>query len=104
MPQSASFSLVQLGAPDADSRKAAYTPIRHTGLLHGRRLDQLRPLAAHPNLVIQTSLDGARAATHDAHRGAGSWARTVAGIEQATALRLPAGRAHRNPREHRRAR
>lgn len=58
-------------------------------LLRGRRLDQLRPLAAHPNLVIQTSLDGARAATHDAHRGAGSWARTVAGIEQATALRLP---------------
>ncbi len=58
-------------------------------LLRGGRLDRLRDLAGHPNLVLQTSLDGARAATHDAHRGRGSWTKTMAGIEQAVALRLP---------------
>jgi pyruvate-formate lyase-activating enzyme/diadenosine tetraphosphatase ApaH/serine/threonine PP2A family protein phosphatase len=58
-------------------------------LLRGARLQQLRGLAGHPNLVIQTSLDGARPATHEAHRGGGSWARTIAGIEQAVKLELP---------------
>jgi pyruvate-formate lyase-activating enzyme/predicted phosphodiesterase len=57
--------------------------------LHGARLDRLRDLAGHPNLVIQTSLDGAHPATHDRHRGPGSWTRTIAGIEHAVALRLP---------------
>jgi len=58
-------------------------------LLRGGRLDQLRPLAAHPHLTVQTSLDGARAETHDRHRGRGSWTRTVKGIVQAVALQLP---------------
>jgi len=58
-------------------------------LLRGARLDRLRELAGHPNLVIQTSLDGARPDTHDSHRGRGSWVATIAGIEQALALGLP---------------
>ncbi len=58
-------------------------------LLRGPRLERLRDLAAHPNLVIQTSLDGARAGTHDVHRGRGSWARTMEGIAAALALDLP---------------
>ena len=58
-------------------------------LLRGARLERLRALAGHPNLVLQTSLDGARPGTHDVHRGRGSWTATMAGIEQAIALGLP---------------
>ena len=48
-------------------------------LLKGTRLDRLRA-AAHPNLTVQVSLDGARAEHHDAWRGAGTWIKTVKGI------------------------
>jgi MoaA/NifB/PqqE/SkfB family radical SAM enzyme len=58
-------------------------------LLRGRRLDGLTALAGRGTLTIQTSLDGARPQTHDAHRGAGSWARTLDGIRQAVALGFP---------------
>ncbi len=58
-------------------------------LLRGGRLDRLRSLAGHPKLVIQTSLDGARPATHDVHRGRGSWQRTMDGIATALQLGLP---------------
>jgi len=58
-------------------------------LLRGARLERLRGLGGHPNLVIHTSLDGARPDTHDIHRGRGSWVATMAGIEQALALGLP---------------
>ena len=58
-------------------------------LLRRRRLEGLARLAGRSTLTIQTSLDGACAQTHDAHRGAGSWARTLDGIRQATALGLP---------------
>ena len=58
-------------------------------LLRGARLDRLRGLAGHRNLVVQTSLDGARPATHDVHRGRGSWQRTMAGIATALELGLP---------------
>ncbi|MGH3494166.1 MAG: radical SAM protein, partial [Sciscionella sp.] len=58
-------------------------------LLRGARLDRLRHLAGHRNLVLQTSLDGARPATHDRHRGRGSWTRTMDGIRAAIALDLP---------------
>ncbi len=58
-------------------------------LLRGGRLERLRGFAGHPNLVIQTSLDGARPATHDAHRGRGSWRRTMDGIAAALELDLP---------------
>ncbi|TAM85242.1 MAG: radical SAM protein [Jatrophihabitans sp.] len=58
-------------------------------LLRGGRLDRLRHLAGHSNLVIQTSLDGAHPDTHDRHRGSGSWQRTIAGLRAAIALDLP---------------
>jgi predicted phosphodiesterase len=61
-------------------------------LFRGRRLAGLAELAQHAragNLVIQTSLDGARPQTHDAHRGLGSWARTMDGIRRAVSLGLP---------------
>jgi MoaA/NifB/PqqE/SkfB family radical SAM enzyme len=44
------------------------------------RLDKLCTIA-NDNLIVQVSLDGGRAADHDAYRGAGSWAKTVEGIE-----------------------
>jgi MoaA/NifB/PqqE/SkfB family radical SAM enzyme len=48
-------------------------------LLRGRRAAGLERMAGR-KLTFQTSLDGASAATHDAHRGAGSFARTLDGI------------------------
>ncbi len=61
-------------------------------LFRGRRLAGLAGLAQQAragSLTIQTSLDGARPHTHDAHRGRGSWARTMDGIRQAVSLGLP---------------
>ncbi|WP_249011915.1 radical SAM protein [Conexibacter sp. DBS9H8] len=52
----------------------------------GRRLQDLADLAGAEGLVLQTSLDGAAAATHDAWRGDGSFARAMAGIAQARRL------------------
>ena len=57
-------------------------------VLRGTRLERLRDLAGNPNLVVQTSLDGARPPTHDAHRGPGTWARTVDGIARLVELGL----------------
>ncbi len=57
-------------------------------LLRGRRLAGLAGLAGRP-LTIQTSLDGAVAATHDSHRGAGSWQRTIEGIRTLVDLGMP---------------
>jgi diadenosine tetraphosphatase ApaH/serine/threonine PP2A family protein phosphatase len=58
-------------------------------LFTGRRRSELERLAGRPRLVLQTSLDGARPATHDRFRGAGSWQRAIDGIETASALGLP---------------
>jgi hypothetical protein len=61
-------------------------------LLRGQRLAGLAALTGRAqagNLIIQTSLDGARPKTHDAHRGRGSWAKTIDGIRQAVCLGLP---------------
>jgi MoaA/NifB/PqqE/SkfB family radical SAM enzyme len=56
---------------------------------HGRRrAAALRRLRGCPGLVLQTSLDGARPETHDRFRGPGSWARAMAGLEQARSLGL----------------
>jgi pyruvate-formate lyase-activating enzyme len=57
-------------------------------LLPGPRGQGLVGLAGNPNLVLQTSLDGARAETHDAHRGRGSFDRTLDGIRRAADLGL----------------
>jgi MoaA/NifB/PqqE/SkfB family radical SAM enzyme len=57
------------------------TVLTNAMLLHGKRLERLVAVA-HPNLSVQVSLDGANAADHDAYRGGGSWAKTVAGIKR----------------------
>ncbi|MGH9183355.1 MAG: radical SAM protein [Acidimicrobiales bacterium] len=58
-------------------------------LFRGRPLEKLRRLAGRPDLVLQTSVDGARPETHDRNRGRGSWARVMEGIATATELGLP---------------
>ena len=66
------------------------TVVLTNAMLFGpRRAAHLRRLADTGRVVVQTSLDGARPETHDAHRGPGSWARTVAGIRQAVGAGLP---------------
>ncbi|NUR05212.1 MAG: radical SAM protein [Streptomyces sp.] len=57
-------------------------------LLRGRRAARLADLAGR-KLTVQTSLDGATAATHDLHRGQGSWQRTLDGIRHLADLGLP---------------
>ena len=58
-------------------------------LFTGRRRRELERLAGREELVLQTSLDGARPETHDLFRGAGSWRKAMDGIEIARALGLP---------------
>ena len=58
-------------------------------LFTGRRRADLARLAGRPGLVLQSSIDGARAATHDRWRGAGSWARAMDGLRFAASLDLP---------------
>jgi predicted phosphodiesterase len=74
------------------SQRLPVVVLTNAMLWRGGRLAGLVGLArqARPGrVVIQTSLDGARPASHDAHRGAGSWARTIDGIRQAVELGLP---------------
>ncbi len=58
-------------------------------LFTGRRRDELARLAGRPGLTLQSSIDGARAGTHDRWRGAGSWAKAMAGLAIAAELELP---------------
>jgi pyruvate-formate lyase-activating enzyme/diadenosine tetraphosphatase ApaH/serine/threonine PP2A family protein phosphatase len=58
-------------------------------LFTGRRRDELVRLAGRPRLTLQSSVDGARAETHDLWRGAGSWERAMEGIAYARDLGLP---------------
>lgn len=55
----------------------------------GFRLEQLKRLAGRARLVLQTSVDGAAAATHDRNRGPGSWVKAMEGIRIAQSLGLP---------------
>lgn len=55
-------------------------------LFTGRRRAQLERLAGRPGLTLQSSIDGARAQTHDRWRGAGSWARAIDGLRFAAGL------------------
>jgi pyruvate-formate lyase-activating enzyme len=57
-------------------------------LFTGRRKAELHRLAGRAKLVLQTSLDGACAETHDAWRGAGSFKRTMEGVAYARELGL----------------
>ncbi len=58
-------------------------------LFKGRQLAELRRLAGRDHLVLQTSIDGARAGTHDRNRGQGSWARAMEGLALGCELGLP---------------
>jgi pyruvate-formate lyase-activating enzyme/predicted phosphodiesterase len=58
-------------------------------LFRGRRRAELARLAGRANLVFQSSVDGARPETHDAWRGAGSWAKAMEGLAYARSLGLP---------------
>ncbi len=58
-------------------------------LFAGRRRGALERLATLPRLTLQSSVDGARAETHDRWRGAGSWARAMEGLALAAELGLP---------------
>jgi pyruvate-formate lyase-activating enzyme/predicted phosphodiesterase len=58
-------------------------------LFTGRRRRELARLAGRPGLTLQSSIDGARAETHDRWRGAGSWAAAIAGLRVAAELGLP---------------
>jgi predicted phosphodiesterase len=59
-------------------------------LFKGRQLDELRRLAGRRSgLVLQTSIDGARAETHDRNRGHGSWAKAMEGLAIGCELGLP---------------
>ncbi len=58
-------------------------------LFRGRQLSELSRLAGRERLVLQTSIDGARAETHDRNRGEGSWARAMEGLAIACQLGLP---------------
>ena len=71
-------------------------------LLRGKRLENLLTIA-NDNLLMQVSLDGGAPEHHDAYRGAGTWAKTVEGIQtlQAHGFRIrlsttetPANSAH----------
>ncbi|MBS2963549.1 radical SAM protein [Actinocrinis puniceicyclus] len=73
---------------DAASRALPTVVLTNAMLTGTRRLAGLADLADR-KLMIQTSLDGARPETHDAHRGRGSHARTLAGIRQLIELGLP---------------
>lgn len=57
-------------------------------LLRGRRLEAFASLAGHPNLTIQTSLDGATPESNDAMRGRNAFEATIAGIAAAGELGL----------------
>jgi MoaA/NifB/PqqE/SkfB family radical SAM enzyme len=58
-------------------------------LFTGRRRSELARLAGRPGLTLQSSIDGARAETHDAWRGTGSWANAMDGLRYAAGLGLP---------------
>lgn len=62
------------------SQRLPTTVLTNAMILRGSRLERL--IAIHnPNLKVQASLDGANPEDHDAYRGAGTWLKTVKGIE-----------------------
>jgi MoaA/NifB/PqqE/SkfB family radical SAM enzyme len=62
------------------SARVTTTVLTNAMLLRGgARLEKLVAIA-NDNLIVQVSLDGGRAESHDAYRGAGTWDKTVEGI------------------------
>ena len=79
------FLLADIGAIlDACCAAAPTTVLTNGMLFAGRRLVTLRALSRE-RLTLQISLDSATPERHDRHRGSGSWARAVRGIERARA-------------------
>ncbi len=62
------------------SARVKTTVLTNAMLLRGARLDRLCAVA-NDHLIVQVSLDGARAEHHDYYRGTGSWAKTVEGLQ-----------------------
>jgi MoaA/NifB/PqqE/SkfB family radical SAM enzyme len=62
------------------SARLKTTVLTNAMLLNGKRLERLRAIR-NDNLIVQVSLDGAQPDQHDAYRGAGSWIKTVDGIQ-----------------------
>ena len=80
------FLLEDIGEILAASAGAAPTTVLTNGMLFtGRRLETLRALPR-DRIVLQISLDSPTPDRHDRHRGAGTWARTRAGIQRAREL------------------
>jgi MoaA/NifB/PqqE/SkfB family radical SAM enzyme len=63
------------------SSRVRTTVLTNGTLLVGKRLDRLCAVT-NGNLNVQVSLDGGSPEAHDAYRGQGTWAKTVAGIER----------------------
>ena len=79
------FLLADIGAIlDACTAAAPTTLLTNGMLFAGRRLETLR-LLSRERLTLQISLDSPTPERHDAHRGKGSWARALKGIECARA-------------------
>lgn len=80
------FLLTDIGSIVGVCAEAAPTRLLTNGMLfRGRRLELLRAMPR-DRVTLQISLDSASPHIHDAHRGVGSWARAVAGIQTALAL------------------
>jgi pyruvate-formate lyase-activating enzyme len=79
------FLLPDIGSILNACTAAAPTTLLTNGMLFaGRRLETLRSLSRE-RLTLQISLDSPTPERHDAHRGKGSWARALKGIERARA-------------------
>lgn len=63
------------------SARVKTTVLTNAMILRGPRLDKLAAIN-NDHLIVQVSLDGGRAEDHDAYRGAGTWAKTVEGIQR----------------------
>jgi len=75
------FSLIEYAAD-----RLPTVVLTNAMLFTGRRRAELARLAGRPDLVLQSSIDGACAATHDRWRGAGSWDRAMSGLRYAAGL------------------
>lgn len=62
------------------SQRTATTVLTNAMLFNDRRLGQLAEIY-NEHLIIQVSLDGSSPEQHDPYRGAGSWQKTVDGIQ-----------------------
>jgi molybdenum cofactor biosynthesis enzyme MoaA len=79
------FLLKDIGEILAACAEAAPTTVLTNGMLFaGRRLETLRSLSRE-RVTLQISLDSPTPERHDRHRGKGSWARALRGIECARA-------------------